>query len=312
MRTLLLVLIPTLLIASTTPGTVQRPSVEGRWAWDATLSPAALPVAPGALLGPHLEIAVADDHLVLTRSVGQTLLAVTYPLDGTRVGYPVPGQLCEGERVVHEGVRWEEDGLVLTTAGLTPAGGGPMVESASRRVLTREGNRLVVEGLVTQQGQSRRVGSVYVRTTEPMPQPPPPLPLTGTVSTIADVAWIGGQWEGTTSGVTTEEHWTTPASGGMIGVGRTLRGSALSGFEFLCIVERGGSLAYLAMPGARTPATVFMATAVTATAVTFENPAHDYPKLIRYTHRPDGGLDTTIAGANGAQSRTVTLARVAR
>ena len=84
------------------------------------------------------------------------------------------------------------------------------------------------------------------------------------------------------------------------------------GFEFLCIAERGGSLAYLAMPGARTPATVFVATEVTPTSVTFENPSHDYPQLIRYALTPDGGLETTIAGANGARTMKVTLTRVAR
>lgn len=85
----------------------------------------------------------------------------------------------------------------------------------------------------------------------------------------------------------------------MLGIGRTLRGAQMSGFEFLCIAEREGSLVYAAMPNGRAPATLFMLTRITDDSATFENPSHDFPKLIRYSRLADGSLRTTIsAGAD--------------
>ena len=39
-------------------------------------------------------------------------------------------------------------------------------------------------------------------------------------------------------GVTIEERWTPPAGGAMIGTSRTMRGTGMTAYEFLCIVER--------------------------------------------------------------------------
>ena len=77
----------------------------------------------------------------------------------------------------------------------------------------------------------------------------------------------------------------------MLAVSRTLRDGLMSAFEFLCIVERDGGLVYTAMPNGRTPATDFTLTKIDDTSATFENPAHDFPKMIRYTKRPDGSLE---------------------
>src|SRR4026208_1993662 len=73
----------------------------------------------------------------------------------------------------------------------------------------------------------------------------------------------------------------------MLGVSRTMRSGAMNAFEFLCIAERSGSLVYTAMPNAG-PLTDFMLTKIDADSATFENPAHDFPKAIRYAKKPDG------------------------
>jgi hypothetical protein len=70
----------------------------------------------------------------------------------------------------------------------------------------------------------------------------------------------------------------------------------MSAFEFLCIVERNGGLVYQAMPNGRQPATDFTLTKIEARSVTFENPAHDFPKMIRYTLGPDGALEAVVSG----------------
>lgn len=118
---------------------------------------------------------------------------------------------------------------------------------------------------------------------------------------IAQLSWLAGQWVGSTG---SEERWTTAASGSMLGVGRTLHKGEMVDFEFLCIVERGGTLVYQAMPGGRTPPTEFTLAAIEAAAVTFENPAHDFPKRIRYSLQPDGTLEAVTSGAPGSRSFT--------
>ena len=125
-------------------------------------------------------------------------------------------------------------------------------------------------------------------------------------ATIAQLSWLAGLWVGTTG---SEERWTTAASGSMLGVGRTLRKGEMVDFEFLCIVERGGTLVYQAMPAGRTPATDFTLTAIEAASVTFENPTHDFPKRIQYSLQPDGTLEAVTSGAPGSRAVTFRFKR---
>ena len=85
----------------------------------------------------------------------------------------------------------------------------------------------------------------------------------------------------------------------MLAVSRTLKNGRMAGFEFLRIVERDGGLVYVAQPGGKPP-TDFTLTAISENSATFENPAHDFPKLIRYTKRPDGTLEARV-GDGGAK-----------
>lgn len=65
--------------------------------------------------------------------------------------------------------------------------------------------------------------------------PPPP-------STITDVAWLGGRWEGRGLGATAEESWLPPAGGAMAGVFRVARGDSVMFYELVTLVEEEGSL----------------------------------------------------------------------
>jgi hypothetical protein len=113
---------------------------------------------------------------------------------------------------------------------------------------------------------------------------------------ISQVAWLAGTWSGTAGATTVEERWTPPAGGSMMSIGRTLRNGGLVAFEFVCIVERNGGLVYSAMPNGHQPATDFTMTKIEATSITFENPAHDFPKMIRYSLKPDGRLEAVVSG----------------
>jgi hypothetical protein len=83
----------------------------------------------------------------------------------------------------------------------------------------------------------------------------------------------------------------------------------MSAFEFLCIVERDGGLVYQAMPNGRTPATDFSLTKVDATSALFENPTHDFPKMIRYAKLPDGSLEAVVSGEGGQKPQTFVFKR---
>lgn len=126
-------------------------------------------------------------------------------------------------------------------------------------------------------------------------------------ATIDDVAWIAGAWSSEGSS-TTQERWLEPAGGAMLGTSRTIAGGRMVAFEFLRIVERDGSLVYVAQPGGNPP-TAFVLTALDGQVATFENPEHDYPKLIRYTRTGDA-LVAEISDANGARPMRFSFRRM--
>jgi len=136
-------------------------------------------------------------------------------------------------------------------------------------------------------------------------------PRASTDAVIADVAWIAGTWvggdggvsRGVSRGVSIEERWTSPAGGTMLAVSRTLNGDRLVAFEYLRIVEQGGTLVYIAQPNGRPPVE-FRLTRLARELAVFENPAHDFPKIIRYAKRADGALEATISGAGGEKPQS--------
>ncbi|MFO0980092.1 MAG: DUF6265 family protein [Planctomycetaceae bacterium] len=126
-----------------------------------------------------------------------------------------------------------------------------------------------------------------------------PMPAAASAS-IADMAWLSGDWIGTRStGSTNEERWSPPRGGAMLAVSRSVNTSGkMFAFEYLRIVERDGGLIYVAQPGGKTP-TEFVLTEVSANRAVFENPRHDYPKRIVYELSADGSLSATIGQTKG-------------
>jgi hypothetical protein len=192
--------------------------------------------------------------------------------------------------------------------GAVPPNGKP-VEMDVRSTLTLESpDTLRVEVTARTAGQTapRTASTVYKRIGPPQPAP---TALQKAQATMAQVEWIAGVWSGARGSSTIEERWTPPAGGSMLAISRTLRDGLQSAFEFLCIVERDGGLVYTAMPNGRTPATDFTLTKIDATSATFENPAHDFPKMIRYTKLPDGSLEAVVSGEGGQKPQTFVFKR---
>ncbi len=121
-------------------------------------------------------------------------------------------------------------------------------------------------------------------------------------ATIKDVAWIAGNWVGTrgTNGQTAiEERWSKPSGGAMLATSRTVRAERMVAFEFLRIVEREGSLVYVAQPNG-SPPTEFVLVEFSANKAVFANPRHDSPQKITYELTADG-LSATIGFMKGGR-----------
>jgi Domain of unknown function (DUF6265) len=167
-----------------------------------------------------------------------------------------------------------------------------------KHVIARGMTLVTVAGIVVATGLQLRAMAAGARQS----------PRKSIAATIAQVGWMEGTWIGKDKGVTVEERWTPPAGGAMLAVSRTLKNGRMAGFEFLRIVEHDGGLDYVAQPGGKPP-TDFTLTAISENSATFENPAHDFPKLIRYTKRPDGTLEARV-GDGGTKDEIYVFTKV--
>jgi Domain of unknown function (DUF6265) len=121
---------------------------------------------------------------------------------------------------------------------------------------------------------------------------------------IARLSWLTGCWELRTASRVTQESWIAPAGGLMLGTSRTVVREVAREFEFLRIESRAGVATYVAQPNGGT-ATPFGATAVSDTAVTFENLQHDFPQRIMYRRVGADSLVARIEGPQGGQVRGI-------
>lgn len=131
------------------------------------------------------------------------------------------------------------------------------------------------------------------------------LPATARAGELPD--WLTGEWLQVRDDRWTEEVWTLPRGGVMIGVGRTGRGGVLRSWEVMRIVRAAdGSLAFHGAPEGGT-ATIFPAIAEGVRDISFANPDHDYPQRIRYW-REGRLLMAETAKMDGSQTQSWTYA----
>ncbi len=119
-------------------------------------------------------------------------------------------------------------------------------------------------------------------------------------ATVDDLAWLAGHWSREEGERWTEESWTPPRGGVMLGHSRSGRGDRLREFEFLRVqAGADGVPAYIAQPSGLEPV-VFPLVGRDGTSATFENPAHDYPQRITYARDGDT-LTATISLIDGSK-----------
>jgi hypothetical protein len=288
------------------PAARQRPDFSGTW----TLPPDA-PVGsngkPAPAPGHAAMINVRQDarSVTISKIMGGATVHVTHPLDGTESTSRTPGRLCEGDAESRWSASWQGDAIQTVFLGSRPAGAATMTKTEVKATFRLQSpDRLVVETVLPAAGNrpARTLTATYVKSGPPAEVPAPD--AAPVRASISQLEWLGGTWVGTSGTTTFEERWTPPSGGSMLSISRTLRNGSMSAFEFLCIVERNGGLVYQAMPNGRQPATDFTLTKMDGTSLTFENPAHDFPKMIRYTLGAEGTLEAVVSGAEGQKPLT--------
>jgi len=112
----------------------------------------------------------------------------------------------------------------------------------------------------------------------------------------------GGRW--------TEECWTDPRGGLMIGSGRDGKDDSVGHWEWMRI-ERNtdGSVTFYGSPKGA-PAVGFKASQADGKSITFVNAAHDYPQRVRYL-ATDKGLEAEVSLADGSKAERWNYKRTA-
>jgi hypothetical protein len=114
--------------------------------------------------------------------------------------------------------------------------------------------------------------------------------------------WMAGSWAQIDGDRWTEEYWTPPRAGIMLGAGRNGHGETLAEWESTRIeIGEDGKPVFIASPGGGTAVRFPMASS-SPSEIVFTNPAHDYPQRIRYWREGDG-LMAEIALIDGNKAR---------
>ena len=131
----------------------------------------------------------------------------------------------------------------------------------------------------------------------------------GPPARVADLGWMSGHWATESADDRwTEESWSDPRAGVMLGNSRSGRGGRLAEFEFLRIqAGEDGVPTYLAQPGGQPPVP-FRLTAHDAASATFDNPQHDFPQRIVYRRSGDI-MVATISALDGSHAMSWTYRR---
>ena len=288
----------------------ERPDFSGTWT--AAPDPAATGTSArpaAAAFGQQFSIDHKGQTLTLTRAFAGSPATIHYVLDGSETTSRMPGRLCEPDSGALWTAAWDGPAIALTMVGAVTPNGKPVKMDVKGTLRLESADALRVEVTARTAGQSapRTTSTLYARSSA---APAAPAAQTQkTRATLAQVAWISGVWIGGSGNSTFEERWTPPAGGSMLAVARTVRDGVMGSFEFLCLVERNGGLVYTAMPNGRSPATDFTLTKIDADSATFENPAHDFPKMVRYTRKPDGSLEAVVSGDANQRAQTFVFKR---
>lgn len=128
---------------------------------------------------------------------------------------------------------------------------------------------------------------------------------TAASATLADLAWLAGDWWLERNGRVVEEHWLPPAGGTMLGMSRTVKEGRTLEYEFMVLrADDAGVLHFHASPSGQAGA-AFRLVRVEGRKFVFENPANDFPQRVIYGLQPDGSLLAAIEGERDGKVRRI-------
>ena len=132
--------------------------------------------------------------------------------------------------------------------------------------------------------------------------------LAGDAQSLALPAWMTGCWEHRSEDRWTEECWTGPRGGIMLGTGRSGRGGVLDSWEVMQIemVETDDPaidpLTFYGAPKGQNRTGFVWVRDSKEPGITFVNAAHDYPQRIRYW-RDGRDLMAEVSLADGSKAQ---------
>lgn len=259
---------------------------DGEWIWQEDRTPGRAPEQFNPPLSSRFSLRAEADAMILVSGHGSGHTNVRITFDGrmTEVPNTNPGSFAR-----YRG-SWKDGTFTYEVDFIREAGGTP--QNLIRRAFT-----LTPDGLIVRSNLMDETVGLYKQAKDV------PLPATAK-ATINDLSWMQGNWSGirgTENQIYFEELWSPPRGGSMFATARTVNRDRLSAFEYLRILERDGSLVYIAQPGGAAP-TEFYLTEFTASRAVFQNPRHDYPKQIIYERTGDS-LTATIGYIVGGSPR---------
>ena len=125
-------------------------------------------------------------------------------------------------------------------------------------------------------------------------------------SSLSDLGWMAGHWTGSVGDVATEEIWTAPLGGIILGLHRDVRSARPAFFEYLRIEQRESAVVYIASPRGE-KATEFVLVSAGPAEVVFENSEHDFPQRITYRREYDvvtARIEGVVSGDTTARQWT--------
>jgi hypothetical protein len=131
---------------------------------------------------------------------------------------------------------------------------------------------------------------------------------------LDSLSWLAGSWVTETKDERTEETWSAPEGGSMLGIARTIKAGKTTFIESLRIEARATGIVLVARPSGQDEAEFSLSKSATDSEkkAAFENPVHDFPKRITYQRTGDqlvAKIDGGGAPSEWTYRRAVTAAR---
>lgn len=123
---------------------------------------------------------------------------------------------------------------------------------------------------------------------------------------LSKAAWLLGSWKGVLGKGISVENWYKQDDSTFAGDGMFIKGSVTLSEEHLQLTQKGNDVYYIPTvknQNGNKPVP-FKMTRLTDREMVFENPAHDFPKKIKYTRYGADSLVAEISGPVKGQQHT--------